>query len=120
MSFSILSKDIDAFGTDIYRDEDKTIPLAFRPTITHSVNPNSDGSNHQVTVKVRVPVVTVTDGVTTSTDRFEFIGKFSSLQNIVADGPRLRCIDTAIEYLTEAKTAIINGQLPSQAASIQS
>lgn len=120
MAFKILSKDVDAFGVDTYRDEDATIPLAFRPTITHSVNPNSAGTNNQVTVKVRVPVVTTVNGVNQSTDRFEFVGKFSALQNVTSDGARVRCLDAAIEYLTKAKAAIINGQLPSAAVALSS
>lgn len=120
MAFKILSKDVDAFGVDTYRDEDATIPLAFRPTITHSVNPNSAGTNNQVTVKVRVPVVTTVNGVIQSTNRFEFVGKFSALQNVTSDGARVRCLDAAIEYLNRTKAAIVNGQLPSAAVALSS
>lgn len=112
MTIKILSKDIDAFGTDLYRDDNAAVPLAFRATVTHSVNPNSAGTNNQVTVKVRVPVVTTINGVATSTDQFEFIGKFSALQSVTADAERARCLDLAIEYLTATKASIINGILP--------
>lgn len=112
MTMKVLSKDIDSFGTDVYRDDNATIPLAYRPTVTQMVNPNAAGTNNQVTVKVRVPVVTTANGVTTSNDRFEFIGKFTALQAITADAERIRCIDLAIEYLTGAKVAIANGILP--------
>lgn len=112
MTIKILSKDVDSFGMDTYRDDNATIPLAYRPTITHEVNPNTSGTNNQVTIRVRVPVVTTVNGVATSTDRFEFIGKYTALQAVTADVERARCLDLAIEYLTAAKAAIINGILP--------
>lgn len=112
MTIKILSKDIDSFGTDVYRDDNATIPLAYRATVTQMVNPNTTGTNNQVTIKVRVPVVTTTNGVTTSNDRFEFIGKFTALQAVTADAERTRCIDLAIEYLNGAKASIANGILP--------
>lgn len=118
MTVKILSKDIDVLGTDTYRDDNAAVPLAYRATVTQTVNPNSEGTNNQVTLKVRVPVVTTVEGVTVSADRFEFIGKFSALQAITADTERARCLDLAIEYLTKARDSIMNGQLPSAAVTL--
>lgn len=118
MTIKILSKDTDCFGMDTYRDDNVTIPLAFRPTLTHEVNPNASGTNNQVTIRVRVPVVTTLNGVTTSTNRFEFIGKFTALQAVTSDVERMRCLDIAIEYLNAAKASIVNGILPVTAVAL--
>lgn len=112
MTIQILSKDNDLLGTDIYRESDKTNPMAFRPTIVMSVNPNTSGSNHNVAVKTSVPVVKDVAGVVTSSDSFLMVTKFSALQHISNDVERAKCFDDHIKFLGKARTAILDGQLP--------
>lgn len=118
MPLKPLQKDVDALGTDVYRDDNATVPLMFRATLTHSIKPNQAGTNNQVTVGVKVPVVTTVNGVNVSENRFECIVKFTALQNITNDTERARCLDLAIEYLTAAKANLIQGILPASVVAL--
>ena len=118
MPLLILSKDTDLLGTDRYRDSDKAIPMAFRATIDMTVNPNSSGTNNQVTVKSVQPVINTVDGIATSKDSFLVVTKFSSLQHITNDAERERVFDNHLRFLISAKQSILDGQLPSTAVVI--
>lgn len=108
----ILSKDNDLLGTDLYRDDNKAIPMAFRPTITHSVNKSASGTNNQVTVKSLHPVLVAIAGVTTADDSFLVVTKFSALQHIVNDDERAAAFDNHVKFLIKARQAILDGELP--------
>lgn len=112
MPLAILSKDNDLLGTDKYRETDKTVPMAYRPTVEMSVNANASGTNNNVTVKSTFPVVTTVNGVTTSKDSFLMVSKFSSLQHITNDVERAKAFDDHIKFLGKARASILDGQLP--------
>lgn len=111
----ILSKDTDLIGTDKYRDDTKSIPLAFRHTVDMSVNPNASGTNNMVTVKSNLPLVVTVDGRSQSSDSFLMTTKFSALQHVTDDAARASIFDKHIEFLTKSKAAILDGQLPDNA-----
>lgn len=114
MTIKILSKDNDLVGTDKYRDDTKSVPLAYRHTIDMSVNPNASGTNNMVTVKSTLPVPAIVDGRATSNDAFTVSTKFSSLQHITNDVERAAVLTKHIEFLTKAKDAMLDGQLPDE------
>lgn len=118
MPFKILSKDVDAFGTDTYRDDNTAIPLAYRPTIVETINPNKEGTNNMVTVEVKVPVVEVIGGLTTSNNTFRCTAKFTALQSVTADAERIRALEVMIEYLTKRKDTLSQGVLASAAVTL--
>mgnify|MGYP001155424208 CR=1 FL=1 len=118
MPLKILSKDVDATGTDIYRDDNATIPLMYRATVTESIKANASGTNNNVNVHVKVPVITTVNGITTSTNSFNCNIKFTALQNVVADTERVRALDVAIEYLNARKTTLVQGILPPTAVTL--
>lgn len=111
MPLKILSKDVDAFGSDTYRDDNTAIPLAYRPTIVETINPNKEGTNNMVTVEVKVPVVETINGVTTSKNTFRCTVKYTALQSVTSDAERARALDLAIEYLTARKATLVQGIL---------
>lgn len=114
MPLLILSKDNDLLGTDKYRDTTKTIPMAFRATIDMSVNQNSTATNNNVSVRSVHPVVKDISGVTTSSDSFLAVTKFSSLQHITNDVERAACFDNHVAFLLAARSSILDGQLPDE------
>lgn len=116
----ILSKDVDAFGTDKYRDDNVAIPMAYRSSAVHSINPNSTSTNNQVTLKTTTPVVNVVNGVSTSNDSFMMVTKFSSLQHIVNDAERALCYDNHIKMLILTRDTNLAGNLPNAAVAIPS
>lgn len=118
MPLKPLQKDVDALGTDVYRDDNAAVPLMFRATLTHSIKPNQAGTNNQVTVGVKVPVVATVNGVNVSENRFECIVKFTALQNVTNDTERARCLDLAIEYLTATKANLVQGILPASVVAL--
>ena len=118
MPLQILSKDVDAIGTDVYRDDDATVPLMHRATITESIKANASGTNNNVSVHVKVPVVVTSNGVTTSTDSFNVHVKYTALQNVVADTERVRALELAIEYLIARKATLVQGILSNSAVSL--
>lgn len=110
----ILQKDNSIVGTDMYRSTDASIANAFRPTLSHAINPNSLGTNNQVTIKSVVPVVVNNEGVASSTNQYFCSLKFSSLQHITNDAERELAFDNLIEYATKAKAWILSGTLPDE------
>lgn len=118
MPLKILSKDVDAFGTDTYRDDNAAIPLAFRPTIVETINPNKEGTNNMVTVEVKVPVVETIGGVTASNNTFRCTAKYTALQSVTADAERVRALDLMIEYLTIRKNTLTQGVLAPAAVTL--
>lgn len=114
---SILSKEQDVVGTDKYRANDPAIPMAFRASASMTINPNADGSNHQVTVQTVKPIVKTdtTNGVTSSPAAFRMTTKFNALQDRTDTVARTKCIEAHIEALTLLKSQIADGMLPTTA-----
>lgn len=113
-NLKILQKDNAFVGTDVYRANDVAVPAAYRAGLVHSHNINQNGSNHQVTIKSTVPVVTVIDGISQSNNAFLGVIKFSSLQSITSDTEREACYDNLIAYAIVAKANILSGTLPDE------
>lgn len=114
---TILSKEQDVVGTDKYRVNDPLIPMAFRANAQMTVNPNADGTNHQVTVMIAKPVVvTDSNGIVSAPATFRMTTKFNAIQDRVNNTERLAAIDAHIEFLTKNKQAIADGILPTAPA----
>lgn len=113
MSFINIAKQTDTLGSDRYRDEISGVPLAFRPTITHTIQQNGTGSSNSVIVRVSAPSLTVVNGITTSTDTFLATSKFTALQKITDDKTRAKAYDDHIRFLIATRGTNLNGQLPS-------
>mgnify|MGYP001040302262 CR=1 FL=1 len=112
MSYIYLSKQTDTVGIDRLRDEISGTPLAYRPTVTHTVQANASGSSNSVLVRVAVPCVLTVDGVTSATDTFLATSKFTSLQKITNDAERAKAYDDHIRYLIATRGSNLLGQLP--------
>lgn len=115
---SILSKETDVIGTDKYRANDAAIPMAYRASAEITAKPNADGSNVQMTVMTAKPLPVTNNGVTTLAGTFRMTTKFNSLQTVTSDSERTAIIDAHIELLTNLKTSLANGILPSQALTL--
>lgn len=116
MALVILSKQNDVVGTDKYRDNDATVPLAYRATATMTVAPSPQNpQSNNVRFVVRVPIVDVVNGVQVSKDQFMFDGKFTSIQNRTNPTERAKCYDMAIAIMQKAKADALDGQLPNAA-----
>lgn len=111
--YKYISKQTDALGNDRLRDEVPGIPLAFRQTINHTVQSNSDGSSNSVLVRVAAPSVRVIDEIVTSTDTFLATSKFTALQKITDDTTRAKAYDDHIRYLIATRSSNLQGELPS-------
>lgn len=112
MSYIYLSKQTDTVGIDRLRDETSGVPLAYRPTVTHTVQANASGSSNSVLVRVAVPCVMTVDGVTAANDTFLASSKFTSLQKITNDVERAKAYDDHIRYLIATRESNLLGQLP--------
>lgn len=112
MTYTVISKQTDALGTDRLRDDVSGIPLAFRQTINHTVQQNSNGSSNSVLVRVTAPSLKTVDGVVTSTDSFLATSKFTALQKITDDQLRAKAYDDHIRYLIATRATNLLGQLP--------
>lgn len=113
MPYIYLSKETDTVGVNRLRDEINGVPLAYRPTVTHTVQANASGSSNSVLVRVAVPCVMTVDGVTTANDTFLATSKFTSLQKITNDAERAKAYDDHIRYLIATRSTNLLGQLPS-------
>lgn len=111
--FKHISKQTDVLGTDRLRDEIPEIPLAYRQTINHTVQSNSDGSSNSVLIRVAAPSLKVIDGIATSTDTFLATSKFTALQKITDDTLRAKAYDDHIRYLIATRSTNLQGELPS-------
>lgn len=111
-TYSILQKDNDQLGTDIWRDKDVAIPMAYRPILTHLSRANATGTNLNQTIESSVPVVRFVDGLAVSTDAFKATFKFSALQHVVGTAQREQCFDALMTYLVANRRAIIDGTKP--------
>lgn len=112
MAYTVISKQTDALGTNRLRDDVSGTPMAFRQTIDHTVQQNSDGSSNSVLVRVKAPSLRTVDGVVTSTDSFLATSKFTSLQKITDDVLRAKTYDDHIRYLIATRAANLTGMLP--------
>lgn len=115
---SILSKETDVVGTDKFRANDSTVPMAYRAHGELTANPNADGSNVQMTVMTAKPVMVTSNGINTIVGTFRMTTKFNSLQTITSDVERAACIDAHIEFLIAVKSSIAAGQLPTTAPTL--
>ena len=107
--FTIVQKDNDQLGTDIWRLKDLTIPMAYRTVLTHSSRANAQGTNYNQTVEVVTPIVRLVDGLAVSTDAFKATFKFSALQHVVNDEERALTFDALFTYLQRNRDSIIAG-----------
>lgn len=108
----ILSKQTDALGVDQYRDNLAGVPMAYRPTISHSAALNPKGTSVSVQVRSTYPIVNEVNGVKTSTDQFLMQTKFTALQHVTNDTERAAIFDKHIEFLQAARASILEGRLP--------
>jgi hypothetical protein len=115
MAYINIAKQTDTLGSDRYRDEITSVPLAYRPTITHTIQQNGSGSSNSVIVRASAPSLTVVNGITTSTDTFLATSKFTALQQITDNVTRAKAYDDHIRFLIATRATNLNGQLPSTA-----
>ena len=115
MPYIYLSKETDTIGVNRLRDELPGVPMAYRPTVTHTVQANASGSSNSVLVRAAVPVVTTVAGVVSSVDTFLATSKFTSLQKITNDAERAKAYDDHIRFLIATRSTNLLGQLPSNA-----
>lgn len=118
MSLTILSKQTDALGTDVYRSTDSTIPMAFRPSVEMSAALNPKKTSVSMTVKSLYPLVNTVDGVPVSQNQFLMVTKFTALQHVVNDTERAKIFDDHIAFLEAARSAILEGRLPTTAITL--
>lgn len=114
--YTIVQKNNDLLGLDLWRDANSAIPLLYRPTLSHVSRANATGTNINQTIDSIVPVIRLVDGLAVSTDAFKATFKFSALQHIVETELREQCFDAMLAYLTTNRTAIINGSKTSSTA----
>lgn len=108
-TYTIVQKNNDLLGLDLWRDSNATVPLLFRPTVSHVSRANANGTNINQTIESIVPVIRLVDGLAVSTDAFKATFKFSALQHIVETESREQAFDALVKYLTDNRSAIING-----------
>lgn len=116
--YGYVQKDADQLGTDILRDKDNTIPMAYRAKVVHTSRSNPNGSNINQTIDSTVPVVRLVDGLTVSTDTFKATFKFSSLQHIVNDTERALAFDALVAYMGANRDVILRGEKPASNADL--
>lgn len=115
-TYGILQKDNDQIGTDIWRDKNPLIPMAFRPTLTHVSRVNATATNNMQTVESLVPIVRLVNGLAVSTDAFKATFKFTALQHVVEDDAREQAFDALVAYLVANRDSIVNGIKPQSVA----
>lgn len=108
----ILSKQTDSLGVDQYRENVVGVPMAYRPTISHSAALNPKGTSVSIQVRSTYPIMNEVNGVKTSTDQFLMLTKFTALQNVTNDTERAAIFDKHIAFLQAARTSILEGRLP--------
>ena len=118
MSLINLSKQTDLLGTDLYRNENPAVPLAYRQTITHSVAKSPSSLSHSVNVRSVAPVLKTVDGTVTSSDSFLMTTKFTALQHVVDDTLRAKIYDDHVAFLIASRNTNLNGGLPKTAVTI--
>lgn len=112
--FKILSKDNSPYGTDYYRSTDASIPAAYRATHTHKTDMNKSGTNSNVTINTKVPVVVNSDGRMFSTDAFKVSTYFSSLQHITAEEDRMSALHEHLKFYILGMNDVAAGTLPDE------
>ena len=114
MPLTILAKERDAIGTDVYRDDaDKTLPIAFRPTSTQTVRVNADQSNNNTTIETIVPVVVTTPTGVVSTDSYKMVTKINALQKTISPTAQQLCVSLHQKHVTAAlANGALEGNLP--------
>lgn len=111
MNYLYIVKDNDMFGRDLLRS-DRAVPLAFRPTIEHTVRQSANKNNNNTTVEAIVPQMRIVDGLTVSTDAFKATFKFTALQHISNDDDANLAIDSLLVYIAAHRATIIAGSKP--------
>lgn len=118
MIFNYIAKDDDLFGTDLLRQSDSTLPVAFRPTIEHVNRQSANKLNNNQTVTVEVPVVRTVEGQHISTDSWKATFKFSALQHVLDDNAANQAIDVLLAYIAANRASIIEGRKPISTAGL--
>lgn len=116
MIYSYIAKDDDLFGTDLLRQSDSALPVAFRPTVEHVNRQSANKLNNNQTVTSSVPVVRTVDGMHVSTDAWKAVFKFSALQHVIDTDAANMAIDALLAYIDANRDAIIEGRKPISAA----
>lgn len=111
-SYTYVQKDNDQLGTDILRSADTSIPMAYRPGLTHTSRASANGSNLNQTIEAKVPLVRLVDGLAVSTDSFKATFKYSALQHVTNDVERYEAFDALVAYITTHREEICTGRKP--------
>lgn len=117
-NFSYVQKDNDQLGTDILRLVDNTIPMAYRPVLTHTSRASANQSNYNQTIEVKAPIVRLIDGLAVSTDAFKATFKFSALQHVTNDVERFLAFDACVAYLVAHRVEICTGRKPADSTDL--
>lgn len=110
--YTYIVKDNDLFGSDILRQSDSTLPLAYRPTIEHTNRQSANKMNHNQTIDSIVPVTQTVDGLLVSNNSYKATFKFSALQHINDTDKANQAIDALLAYITVNRATIIDGGKP--------
>lgn len=109
-----ISKDNSLVGSDFYRDNSAAVPNAYKPTLVHTVTENKAQTNRTQKITVKVPVVTMQDGIATANDTFHCSLQFTSLQGVIADTEREAALKYVLAYATAALESLKDGSLPDE------
>lgn len=116
--YTYIVKDNDLFGSDILRQSDSVLPLAFRPTVEHTNRQSANKLNHNQTIDSVVPVTQTIDGLLVSNNAYKATFKFSALQHISDPDKANQAIDALLAYVNANRTTIIEGSKPLAAADL--
>lgn len=108
-TLTVYSQPSSAQDTAVWRIEDPTVVPMYRPTLDLNARKNSTGSNVNMTLRARVPVVLVGDSGQTAPNTVVGQLSFTSLQNVNSEDVT-QCLDMLIAGATALKTAIVTGK----------
>lgn len=116
--YKYIVKDNDLFGSDILRQSDSGLPLAYRPTVEHTNRQSANKLNHNQTIDSIVPVTQTVDGLLVSNNSYKATFKFSALQHISDPDKANQAIDALLAYITANRATIIDGGKPLSATDL--
>lgn len=105
----VYSQPSSAQDTALWRIEDPSIVPMFRPTLDLNARKNSTGSNVNMALRARVPVVMVSESGQTAPNTVVGQLSLTALQNVSTDDVA-QCLDMLIAGATALKTAIVSGK----------
>lgn len=108
-TLTVYSQPSSAQDTAVWRIEDPTVVPMYRPTLDLNARKNSTGSNVNMTLRARVPVVLVGESGQTAPNTVVGQLSFTSLQNVNSEDVT-QCLDMLIAGATALKTAIVTGK----------